>query len=129
MRKLSYVLLAVLIVLAVYAPAVEAAADIDFVATNYYWDGPYRVAVEGYFENTGNKVITGITYFDLTVYFSRGGDYYYLGKGIWSNNAKLTHIELAPGEKSFWTFRVTTDQHPAVYYWNYKSYTEYNYLR
>lgn len=125
----AYLLFAVFLTMAVFAPTAEAAASLTFVATSVYWDSPYKIVVEGYFKNTGNKVITGITYLDLNVHVARGGDFIYLATGVWDHNAKLLNVELYPGETSSWTFTINTERYFNFSRWDVKSYYEYTYLR
>lgn len=128
MKKIAAVLFLAIVMLAVCTPA-YAAPHLDFVATNVYWEGPYRLAVEGYFQNTGNKIIDGITYFEFTIYYARGGEYRYLGKGVWNGNSKLAKVYLYPGESSDWTFSIHTDRYLDFTYWECKSYVEYIYKK
>lgn len=129
MKITAYVLLTVCLALAVCVLPVEAAPSIKFVATDVYWSGPYRLVVEGYFLNNGSKLITGITYFELTAYAVHGGQRLYLGNAAWRGHDKLEDVRLYPGETSTWTFTVNTERYIDFSYWEVDSYYEYNFLR
>lgn len=128
MKKIAVSVLICCILLLICS-TVFAQPNINFTATNSYWVEPGKLAVEGYFYNNGTKTITGITYFELTIYYYNQyeGKYLWLGKGSWSNNYDLLNVYLYPGETSNWTFYINTPTYPGFEHWRYEWYAKYNF--
>jgi hypothetical protein len=127
--KKSVAILCVFLLIIGLCASVSAQASLQFTAERVYWDSPYRLAVEGYFKNTGDQTITAINHFDVTVLYENRytGEYLYLGQGAWTHNPKLEQVYLEPEQISKWTFYLKTDKYPTFQYWSYRWYVEYKY--
>lgn len=128
--KRAVILLLVALMLITFTASVSAQHSLQFNATRVYWDSDYRLAIEGFFKNTGTDTITGITHFDLTLYYEHRytGEYLPLGEGFWDHNPELARVKLSPDQTSRWTFYLKTNKMPNFVYWKYRWYSEYTYL-
>lgn len=130
MRKL-YIGLLIIVSLFLLSSVSFAEPSVSFTAENVYWYDAEKLAVEGYFYNNGTKIINGITYFELSVYYynPRTRQYQWLGQGIWDNNRKLLNVYLQPGDVHYLTFYLDTEGYPNFVDWRYKWYAQYNYIK
>lgn len=127
MKKILIPLVVCFLLTMVCVP-VLAKENLRFEATKVYWDGYHRLAVEGYFENSGTKTITGVTYFYMGVYCYIEDQYYLLTQGAWQNDPGLLSIVLKPGQRSSWVFHLNTEAQPSFFYWTVNWKLEYNFL-
>lgn len=120
MKKTRIIAVAILILLLTttlsYAAGIEG--DLRYTAENVYYEGSTLI-VYGYWVNETNKYIPRTNWTHMRVYNSWG----LVANARFSSDP----IQLEPGQKKYWTYRITDTPYESIQWWRVNTEVNFQY--
>ena len=122
--KITACIILTVVLVAGFAATAMAAASLQWHTDRVYYDNSGRIIIEGYFYNNGTRVINGVNWHAVKVYFRQAGSDWWLAAGATFYDL---NVYLYPGESVRWTFRIYDVDYYQFDYWRVNWNVNYNF--